>query len=79
MMDAFTMHVVKGYAQLQLSRGLVPAVYCQPVGQSKDLGGYSLILQLCKGVLEKSVNLEDCIVAFMRHERVRSRVVRRVL
>lgn len=70
LIEAYTTHVVVGYAQLQLWRGLLPAVHCQSVGPLPKQDGYSLILQLCKGVCERSIDLDDCVGAFMQHAKV---------
>lgn len=68
--DTFTYHVVMGYAQLQRHRGLLAPLYCQPVGSQPGCDSRSAVLQFCKGICDRSLVVDDCIVAFMHDGRV---------
>lgn len=69
--DTFTSHVVLGYAQLQRHRGLLAPLYCKPVDVQPGQSSHSMILQLCKGVCDKSLVVDDCVEAFMLDKKVR--------
>ncbi|MEW5304043.1 MAG: hypothetical protein WDW36_006678 [Sanguina aurantia] len=70
--DTYTLHVLMGFAQLQLSRGLLSSVYCQPVGPAAGRAGCSLALQLSKAICDRSLVLDECVDEFVQRIKVRA-------